>query len=434
MALGAQLRRVVVVGAGLGGLRAAEQLRSAGYTGEVVVVGDEPHLPYSRPPLSKEGLANGLDHQTVAFRRKASVDDVVWRLGGPQNTATGVAMAARVLRLADGSELAYDGLVLATGVSARRLGLDAPVQWRHVVRTLDDAESLRARLTTGPRVVVIGAGFIGCEVAATARVLGCEVDVVDPMAVPLLRPLGPELGNEIRRRAEGHGVRFHLGRTVARIEAARAGPRELALDDGTQLPATVVVEAVGSVPNVSWLEGNGLDLADGVRCDTGLRAVGPAGPLRDVVVVGDIARFPNVLFDDVPRRVEHWNVPTETAKRAAKVLAADLDARAAGHDGEGDPDPVGALGDFTPMPAFWSDQFETRLQSFGLPGIGGADIRLLEGDLAGECAVGYHRDGVLVGVVFLGLAARFSHYRAMIAARQRTSTQPGPHTGIALAT
>src|SRR5262249_19673038 len=159
-----------------------------------------------------------------------------------------------------------------------------------------------------PRVVVIGAGFIGCEVAATARTLGCEVDVVDPMSVPLVRPLGAEMGAEIRRRHEEQGVRFHLGRTVARIAGTDAsGPHALTLDDGTELAATVIVEAVGSVPNVGWLEGNGLDLSDGVLCDAGLRVIGPDGPVRDTVAVGDIARFPNVLFDDVPRRVEHWN-------------------------------------------------------------------------------------------------------------------------------
>lgn len=405
-----------MVGGGLGGLRAAEQLRAVGFSGEVVVVGDEPHLPYSRPPLSKEGLAGDLAYALVEFPRKAAVGDVEWRLGERVQQAD---LVERFVVLAAGRHLAYDGLVAATGVRARRLPLAAPREWRHVVRTLDDAVALRRRLDTRPRVVVVGAGFIGCEVAATARTLGCEVDVVDPLPVPLLRPLGEVLGTELRRRHEAQGVRFHLGRVPVQVEGDD-GPDAVVLDDGTRLAATVVVEAVGSVPAVGWLEGNDLDLADGVRCDGGLRPLTPVGPVRTAAVVGDIARFPNPVFDDVPRRVEHWNVPTETAKRAAKVLAADLAAEAAGAGAE--TDPLDALPPFRPMPAFWSDQFDIRLQSFGLPALGGDDVRLLEGDLQGDCAVGYHRDDRLVGVVLLGMANRFAHYRSLIAAGGLTAT------------
>jgi 3-phenylpropionate/trans-cinnamate dioxygenase ferredoxin reductase component len=400
-------QRVVVVGAGLGGLRAAEQLRAAGFAGEVLVIGDEEHLPYNRPPLSKEGLAGGLGHETLAFRRKASVDDVTWQLGA---TVVSADLAARRLRMPDGSEISYDGLVGATGVSARRLPLDAPLEWRHVVRTLDDATRLRADLKPGSSVVVIGAGFIGCEVAATARVLGCSVDIVDPLPVPLLRPLGVELGTELQRRHEEQGVRFHLGRTIAALTGDAGGPRGVRLDDGTELAVDVIVEAVGSAPNVSWLEGNDLDLSDGVLCDVGLRPIGPDGPIGSVVVVGDIARFPNPIFDDVPRRVEHWNIPTETAKRAARVLLQGFDSS-----------PPAELAPFKPMPAFWSDQYELRLQSFGLPGLGADDIRLLEGELSDEAVMGYHRAGVLVGVVMLGLIRRAVHYRDLIAAGT-----PGP--------
>ena len=269
------------------------------------------------------------------------------------------------------------------------------------LRTLDDAARLRAELVPGARVVVVGAGFIGCEVAATARLLGCEVAVVDPMPVPLLRPLGVDLGTELQRRHEARGVRFHLGQTVATIEDA---PRVVVLADGTRLPADVVVEAVGSRPNTGWLEGNGLDLADGVTCDADLHPLRVDGPVRDIVVVGDIARFPNVLFDDVPRRVEHWNMPTETAKRAARSLAGSLSGT------------TGGLPPFMPMPAFWSDQYEIRVQSFGMPGLGGDDIRILEGDLHDEVVVGYHRQDVLVGVVMLGLIRRATYYRDLIAA------------------
>jgi 3-phenylpropionate/trans-cinnamate dioxygenase ferredoxin reductase subunit len=399
-------QRVVVVGAGLGGLRAAEQLRTAGFAGEVLIIGDEPHLPYTRPPLSKEGLAGDLSHETVVFRRKSSVDDVTWRLG---TTVLGADLGARTVTVAGGEHLAYDGLVAATGVSARRLPLDAPAEWRHVVRTLDDATALRAAMRPGCALLVIGAGFIGCEIAASARLLGCSVDVVDPLPVPLLRPLGVELGSELQRRHEGHGVRFHLGRTIAALRGDATGPSLVVLDDGTELEVEVVVEAVGSAPNVSWLSGNNLDLTDGVLCDEGLRPLAPAGPVGTAVVVGDIARFPNPLFDDVPRRVEHWNIPTETAKRAARMLVAVLDDL-----------PTDELPPFRPMPAFWSDQYELRLQSFGLPGLGGHDIRVLEGDLSDEVVMGYHRDGVLVGVVLLGLIRRSAHYRDLIAAGTRT--------------
>jgi len=395
-------QRIVVVGAGLGGLRAAEQLRTAGFAGDVVVIGDEPHLPYTRPPLSKEGLSGDLSHDTVVFRRKSSVDDVTWRLGASVTTAD---LGARTVTLADGTDLAYDGLVAATGVSARRLPLDAPPQWRHVVRTLDDATALRAAMRPGSAVLVIGAGFIGCEVAASATLLGCSVAVVDPLPVPLLRPLGVELGTELQRRHESHGVQFHLGRTIAALRGDATGPHQVVLDDGTELDVEVVVEAVGSMPNVSWLSGNNLDLSDGVLCDDGLRPLAPAGPVAAAVVVGDIARFPNLLFDAVPRRVEHWNIPTETAKRAARVLVAALDEL-----------PADELPPFRPMPAFWSDQYELRLQSFGLPGLGGHDIRVLEGDMSDEVVVGYHRDGVLVGVVLLGLTRRSAHYRDLIVA------------------
>jgi len=268
-------------------------------------------------------------------------------------------------------------------------------------------QARRADLRPGVRVVVVGAGFIGCEVAATAVGLGCHVDVVAPEEVPMQRPLGAEVGAAMLRRHEAHGVRMHLGRLPAHLDPSPSDPGRVGavvLDDGTRLDADVVVEALGCVPNTEWLVPTGLDVSDGVRTDGWLRATDPEGhPRPDVVAVGDVARFPNALFDDVPRRVEHWSIPTDTARRAAPALVAGLTGR------DLDPAP------FAPVPSFWSDQYGLRVQSFGALGIADT-VKLIEGDLDGEFVAGYERDGVLVGVVGIGLMKHLLEYRAEIAA------------------
>jgi NADPH-dependent 2,4-dienoyl-CoA reductase/sulfur reductase-like enzyme len=339
---------------------------------------------------------------------------VVWRLGAG---AAEASLATREVILTDGSVLPFDGLVVATGLSARRLLIPAPPLGRHVIRTLEDAERLRADLTpegTAPvRVVVIGAGFIGCEVAATARSLGCEVDVVAPEAVPMQRPLGLEVGAAMRRRHEAHGVRFHLGRLPASVTAsaqtASRPPAEqrvgaVVLDEGTHLSADVVVEALGCTPNTDWLAPTGLDISDGVLTDAWMRAIDVDGAVHgEVVAVGDVARFPNALFDDVPRRVEHWSIPTDTGKRAGPALVAGLAGAPL------DPSP------FAPMPSFWSDQYALRLQSFGALGIAD-EVKILEGDLDDDFVAGYLRAGRLVGVAGIGLMPVLLRYRTELAA------------------
>ena len=308
--------------------------------------------------------------------------------------------------------------MIATGLRSRRLapavagGLPEHGAGRHAVRTLDDAAELRRWLRPGARLVVLGAGFIGCEVAATAIGRGCSVHVVAPEAVPMQRPLGQLVGHTLQRRHEARGVSFHLGRLPVELEAIAAGNggnggRFGPLDDGTRLTADVVVEALGSLPNVEWLAGNDLDLSNGVLCDSRLRALtgGGAVPRADVVAVGDVARFPNALCDEVPRRVEHWNMPTEMARRAGPVLVAGL---------VGGELPPAA---YAPMPSFWSDQYDVRLQSFRVTGPGhrGPAAR---GDL-GEFAVGYLRDDRLVGVAGVGLMPRLLELRAEIATASR---------------
>jgi len=459
-------KHVAVAGAGLGGLRAAEQLRAAGHDGPVTVIGAEPHLPYNRPPLSKELLAHELTggsddqsgpdaaaalHQRVAFRRRASVADVTFRLGA---AVTAADLSSGTLTLAGGDTVRCDGLIAATGLRPRRLNLPGPAgpgSGRHVLRTLDDLAALRAELRAAlraavplepsaaaagrsslpgaasaatavagrplPRVVVVGGGFVGCEVACTALSLGCDVTVIEPAGPPMLRVLGAELATAVQASHERAGISFVIGQAViaytghdrvtgvviadgtdpgsARIPGGPAsGGAALA---GAVLPADVVVEAIGSIPNTEWLAGNGLDLTDGVLCDNELAAV-PAGPGTGrgvpVTAVGDVARFPNPLFDDVPRRVEHWSMPTDTARRAAATLHAQLAGLPV------DPAP------FRPLPSFWSDQGELRMWSFGSPGLAD-DVEITDGDLR-EPARGllatYRRGGRLVGSVAVNLS------------------------------
>lgn len=415
------MSRVVVVGASMAGLRAAEAVRRNGFGGEVEVIGDEPHMPYNRPPLSKEALAREPDLAELLFRIPRHAREVVWRLG---RRAVAADLSARTVTLDDGQVIEWSGLVVASGLIPRRLDVPGPVGGRHVIRTFDDARRLRAELTPGARVVVVGAGFVGCEVAATARTLGAEVAVVAPETVPMQRPLGTALGAALQRRHEAHGVRFHLGRRPVRL----TGTDRIAgveLDDGTSLPADVLVEAIGCTPSVAWLDGNGLDLTDGVRTDNNLRVICGNGVRPDVVAAGDVARFPNPLFDHEPRRIEHWMMVTDTAKRAGLSLAAHL-------TGSAPPDDP-----FTPLPSFWSDQYDVRLQSFGAPVLGAADIRVLEGDLDRDVVVGYHRDGVLVGVVLVGFANRYLHYRDRLASLRQTrelgqdrNQTPGALSGV----
>jgi 3-phenylpropionate/trans-cinnamate dioxygenase ferredoxin reductase subunit len=375
--------QVVIVGAGLGGLRAAESLRGQGF--DVMVIGDEPHLPYNRPPLSKESLKGGVEVEGLHFRRKH--DDIDWRLGA---AATGCSLQSRVVYV-DDAAYTFDGLVIASGIRPRHLPVPGPQP--QVLRTADDALALRSRLAPGVSLLVVGAGFIGCEVAATARQLGCEVTVTAYDAEPMMRPLGAQLGAAMKAHHEAHGVTFHLGQGVQEFHADG-----VTLADGTRLSADVVIEAVGSVPNVEWLHGNDLDLADGVLTDNLMQVLGTDVP---VVAVGDIARFPNPRFDDVPRRIEHWNLPTETGKRAGQTLGALLNAET-------------PTGDFRPMPAFWSDQYDIGLQSYGLPGIG--EATLVDGEWSGDCIVEYLRDDEVVGVVGVNRTKDLMDYRKSIGA------------------
>ncbi|HUW78682.1 MAG TPA: FAD-dependent oxidoreductase [Candidatus Nanopelagicaceae bacterium] len=389
--------RVAIVGGGLGALRTAESLVASGYAGEIVIVSDENHFPYNRPPLSKEALKDGIEPASLEFKRRPSLESVTWVLG---DRAQSVSLRDRTLTLASGRDITFDGLAIATGIRPRRLVAGGPEAGRHVLRTLEDASSLRNELNRSRSLLVVGAGFIGCEVAATARLLGLSVKVVAVDEEPMIRPLGLELSQELRRRHEAKGVEFHLGVGIEAFlgDETATGVR---LSDGSEHFADVIVEAIGSIPNIEWLSGNGLDLSDGVLVDVSMRIAGAPVP---VVAVGDIAKYPHGLFDETPRRIEHWNLPTETGRRAGKTLAALLAGDEPGLE------PVGFI------PTFWSDQYEYNIQSFGIPGI--ADHQRLSFGTWGEpLIVEYLRGNELVGVVGIDSVPQLVPYRNLLMKR-----------------
>lgn len=381
---------VIIVGASMGGLRAAEALRRFGYAGPITVIGDEPHAPYNRPPLSKEVLAAEVSHEAVAFPQRESTADVNWVLGTRVESAD---LSNSTVTDSNGETHPYGTLIIATGLRPRRLHVpNSELAGRHAVRTLDDAIALRNDLKPGARVVVVGAGFIGCEVAATARKLGCEVSVVAPGSHPITRPLGVELAKELQRRHEAMGVKFYMKTSVTDL-VGTTRVEGVVLDSGETVECDVLVEAIGSHANTEWLEGNDLDLSDGVLTDNDMRAAKAGGGVwENVFAIGDVARFANPLFDDQPRRVEHWNIPTDTAKRVAQVFNNV------------------AEGPFAPIPSFWTDQYDMHILAYGLLALAD-EVKLIAGELSGECVFGYYRDGKMVGVCGIGMRTTVMGYR-----------------------
>ncbi len=383
---------VVIVGASMGGLRTAEALRRFGYTGAITVIGDETWAPYNRPPLSKEVLAGEVvSHETVAFPQRAATADVGWVLG---RRVVSADLANSSVTTDDGEIFEYSHLVVATGLRPKRQVYPNNIHaGRHIIRTLDDAMGLRAELQPGARVVVLGAGFIGCETAATARKLGCDVTIVAPGTVPMLRPLGNELAHELQRRQEAEGVKFLLKRTVTDL-VGESHITAVTLDDGTELPCDVFIEAIGSLPNTEWLEGNDINIVDGLLCDENLRAKKKAGiSWPNVWGVGDVVRFPNPIFDAEPRRVEHWNIPSECAKYVGSAIATGVTEEV-----------------FRPIPSFWSDQFDVHILAFGLLALADSN-KLVEGKLDGDCVFEYYRGDQLVGAAGIGLRSVVQGYR-----------------------
>lgn len=352
---------VVVVGSSVAGVRCVQALRAEGFTGRVLLVGEEAELPYDKPPLSKHFLAGTWDAARVSLltAERAAELDVELRLG---SAAERLDLAGRQLHLADGSVLGWDAVVLATGAAAR------PSPWRtesgvHVLRTLADARDLRADLETDAPVVIVGGGFIGAEVAATAHALGRQVTVVDPMQAPIGRVVGSDVGEHFTALHQRHGVQTRFGVGVESVTGT-AGALTVTLTDGTQLPAGTVVVGIGATPNDGWLATSGLLVENGVTCDQHCRAVNAPG----VYVVGDLARWFHPGHDEHVR-VEHWTNAVDSAVVAAHNIVHPDDLRA-----------------HAPVEYVWSDQYDWKIQIVGRPAT--ASRHELVGSLEGSSARG----------------------------------------------
>jgi NADPH-dependent 2,4-dienoyl-CoA reductase/sulfur reductase-like enzyme len=389
----AGLERIVVVGASLAGLRCVEALRGSGYGGALVLIGAEKHPPFDRPPLSTEILQGKWDVERLALRR-APLEDLGLdlRLG---RRATSLDLRGRAVALDDGTRERFDALVIATGASARRLPRQAELAGVHLVRTLDDALALRAALERGPRVLVVGAGFIGAEVAASCRARGLAVTVVEPLPVPLARGLGERMGNLCAALHRDHGVDLRVGVGVAALEG-RGRVEQVVLSDGTSLAADVVVVGVGAAPETAWLDGSGLELRDGVVCDEHCAALGAP----NVFAAGDVARWRNPLFGE-EMRVEHWSNAVEQGTYVAERLAGTESGAAP----------------FAPVPFFWSDQYDVKIQFAGRLRADDEQHVVAGSESERKLTALYARAGRLTGVLCLSRPRDLAKYRRMIAAR-----------------
>jgi NADPH-dependent 2,4-dienoyl-CoA reductase/sulfur reductase-like enzyme len=384
----AAIDRVVIVGASLAGLRAAQTLRDEGHNGPITLIGAEAHRPYDRPPLSKEFLAGSMTRPELDL--PADDLDADFRLSTP---AMGLDLAERAVVLASGESVPFDGLVIATGAHPRVLPGLPDLDGVFVLRTIDDCLALRGRLEDVARVAVVGAGFIGSEVAASCHGRGLDVTVIEALPVPMVRGVGALVGRRCARLHTDHGVSLQLGVGVTGL-AGDGRVEGVALADGTTVPANVVVIGVGVAPTTDWLAGSGLDVDNGVVCDRWCRALAGGYVVPGVVAAGDVARWDNPRFGET-MRIEHWTNAAEQGRAAAITLLRGEDA------------PV-----FDPIPYFWSDQYETKIQFVGRVG---PDVQVVDGSIDDDrFVVAYGSGGRLVGALAFGRPARLMRYRSMI--------------------
>lgn len=385
------LRRIVIVGASLAGLRAAETLRHRGFDGELTLIGDEPHRPYDRPPLSKQVLQGVWEPEQTLFRKKEGYDALALdlRLGVG---AVSVDLRARRVALADGSCADYDRLIVATGARVRTLPGIAPRDGLFVLRGLDDALALRRALMDAPRVAIVGAGFIGLEVAASCRARGLPVTVIESLPVPLSPILGPAFGDMVAAMHRDHGVDLRTGVVVTGVlgDSRVAG---VALSDGSRIDADVVVVGIGVTPNTEWLEPSGLTIDNGIVCN----GAGEAAP--GVYAAGDVARVANRWHGGAPR-IEHWTNAVEQAVHAAENALAGPEASAS----------------FSSVPYFWSDQYDRKIQFVGAARPHDETL-VVDGSLAERRLTAIFRRGDrLVACLALNQPLALIKYRKLLAA------------------
>jgi NADPH-dependent 2,4-dienoyl-CoA reductase/sulfur reductase-like enzyme len=392
--------RVVVVGASLAGWRAVETLRAEGFTGTITLVGEELHLPYDRPPLSKQILAGTWppEKAVLADRTRSSELGVHEVLG---HRALSLDVEGRRVQIDDGSELSGDAVIVATGAKPRRLagteGL-GPADGLFTLRTLDDSLALRAAVTAteGVRVIVIGAGFIGAEVASTCLGLGCRVTVLEALDIPLVNVLGPQVGAHCGSLHEANGGELRAGVGVTDVRRNEDGPGLVVeLSGGDTVSAEVVVVGIGVTPNTEWLDGSGLTISNGLECDHRLFAA------DGVASAGDVTRW-TWQHDGHEEliRIEHWQLAAEMGVAAARSVVAGRHAAPS----------------FNPIPYFWSDQFGIRFQVLGNPG-GNDDVEIVDGSLEeGKFVAAYGRAGRLRAVFAIGKPRQLMGFRPLLEA------------------
>lgn len=382
------LNRILIVGANVAGLKAVESLRQNGFDGKIVLIGDEFHLPYDRPPLSKQILTGDLDASALPYRDAQWFrDQRVDALLGKRATALD-AINQRVS--VDDGDISFDGLIIATGARARTLPFGETSSGVHTLRTLDDALALKAQLHAGARVIVIGAGFIGAEVASSAFSIGADVTVLEAAHAPLIRAFGAPIGAQIGALHEQHGVRL---RCNAQVQAIRGKDRvqSVVLSDGTEMPADVVVVGIGCVPNTEWLAGSGLNVHNGLACDRTLNV----GHDR-IYAAGDVASWLNE-WTGTTSRSEQWTVSGDQGRHAAANLLGGREAATS----------------FSTAPYFWSDQYGAKIQSVGRTDIG--RLHNLTGTPNTRPFIGvYEHEGRVVGALAINSPRAFSILRGKI--------------------